>query len=165
MLILTQASEQDFSAIEQLACLIWEKHYIPIIGDEQVRYMLHKMYRFDAIKKQAEEGQVFYLIHWNRELVGFVSLSSGNQRDFMLHKFYLLQDKQGKGMGTRIFKKICDELYQPETIRLTVNRQNYKSINFYFKLGFVIEKTADFDIGAGYFMNDFVMLWQNKNYL
>jgi ribosomal protein S18 acetylase RimI-like enzyme len=50
----------------------------------------------------------------------------------------------------------------PKTIRLTVNRQNFKSINFYFKLGFKIEKVADFDIGNGYFMNDFVMLWKAR---
>ena len=51
-------------------------------------------------------------------------------------------------------------MHQPQTLRLTVNRQNYKSINFYFKNGFVIEKTADFDIGSGYFMNDFVMVYR-----
>jgi hypothetical protein len=38
---------------------------------------------------------------------------------------------------------------------------NYKAINFYFKNGFTIEKVADFDIGDGYFMNDFVMIWES----
>jgi ribosomal protein S18 acetylase RimI-like enzyme len=50
-------------------------------------------------------------------------------------------------------------LTSAQSIRLTVNRENYKAINFYFKLGFKIEKVADFDIGQGYVMNDFVMLW------
>ena len=50
--------------------------------------------------------------------------------------------------------------FKPQTIRLQVNRMNYKAINFYFKHGFVIEKVADFDIGDGYFMNDFVMIWR-----
>jgi hypothetical protein len=45
-------------------------------------------------------------------------------------------------------------------MRLTVNRQNYKSINFYFKIGFRIEKCADFPIGNGFVMNDFVMVWR-----
>jgi ribosomal protein S18 acetylase RimI-like enzyme len=43
-------------------------------------------------------------------------------------------------------------------LRLQVNRQNYKAINFYFRNGFIIESIADFDIGDGYFMNDFIML-------
>ena len=42
-----------------------------------------------------------------------------------------------------------------------VNRMNYKAVNFYFKSGFTIEKVADFDIGDGYFMNDFVMIWES----
>jgi len=43
-------------------------------------------------------------------------------------------------------------------IRLQVNRKNYKAINFYFKNGFTIESVGDFDIGGGYYMNDFVMI-------
>jgi len=43
-------------------------------------------------------------------------------------------------------------------LRLQVNRQNYKAVNFYFKMGFIIESVGDFDIGGGYFMNDFVMV-------
>ena len=52
------------------------------------------------------------------------------------------------------------KLLKPEELRLTVNRQNFKSINFYFKNGFKIEQVADFDIGNGYVMNDFVMVWR-----
>ena len=51
--------------------------------------------------------------------------------------------------------------YVPQEIRLQVNRQNFKAINFYFKAGFKIEKVADFDIGDGYFMNDFIMIWES----
>ena len=51
-------------------------------------------------------------------------------------------------------------MLDPLTVRLTVNRQNFKSVNFYFKNGFTIERVADFDIGNGYVMNDFVMMWK-----
>jgi hypothetical protein len=47
---------------------------------------------------------------------------------------------------------------ESKAMRLQVNRKNYKSINFYFKMGFVIEEVADFDIGDGYLMEDFVMV-------
>jgi RimJ/RimL family protein N-acetyltransferase len=162
MLVLKPASEKDFSTIEKLAKVIWNEHYIPIIGETQVNYMLDKMYSREAMQKQCQEGQRFYLIKNNERETGFISISTPDTKNLMLHKFYILQEKQNTGLGTQVFKKIIEELYQPQTIRLTVNRQNYKSINFYFKLGFKIEKVADFDIGNNYFMNDFVMLWQNK---
>ena len=61
-------------------------------------------------------------------------------------------------------KKNTEVVASIEKLRLTVNRQNFKSINFYFKNGFKIDHVEDFDIGNGYVMNDFVMLWENKKY-
>jgi RimJ/RimL family protein N-acetyltransferase len=159
---LKPASEKDFSIIEQLACDIWHKHYTPFIGEEQVNYMLKKMYVKEALAKQIVEGQIFYLVVNNSKETGFISISSNDNKNYFLHKFYIQQEKQNKGLGTNVFKQLFEGLHTPETIRLTVNRQNYKSINFYFKLGFKIEKVEDFDIGNGYFMNDFVMVYHAK---
>ena len=162
MLALKPATEKDFTTIEKLARTIWNKHYIPIVGEAQVNYMLDKMYAHQALQKQCEEGQQFYLVMNEEKECGFISISTADTKNLMLHKFYILQEKQNTGLGTLVFNKIVEELYAAQTIRLTVNRQNYKSINFYFKLGFKIEKVEDFDIGNNYYMNDFVMLWQNK---
>lgn len=162
MLVLKPATEKDFSTIEKLAHTIWHKHYITIIGKEQVNYMLGKMYSRQALQKQHKEGQLFYLIMNNEKENGFISIGSSYNKDLMLHKFYILTENQNKGLGTLVFKKLV-ELYTPKTIKLTVNRQNYKSINFYFKLGFKIESMADFDIGNNYFMNDFMLVWKNNN--
>ncbi|HXU28000.1 MAG TPA: GNAT family N-acetyltransferase [Bacteroidia bacterium] len=158
------ATENDFSTIEKLARIIWDKHYITIISQQQIDFMLNKMYSFEALKKQMEEGHKLYLVvNDNSEAIGFISVSTDNDRNFWLHKFYILQQKQHTGIGTLVFNKVFKELYEPKSIRLNVNRQNFKSINFYFKLGFKIEKVNDLEVGNGYFMNDFVMLWQNKN--
>ncbi len=165
MLSLKPATETDFLTIEQLAQTIWHKHYVPIVGIEQVNYMLAKLYNHKALQQQTIEGQQFYLVLNDEKETGFISISTKDNRDFFLHKFYILQEKQNTGLGTDVFKIIFGKLHNPETIRLTVNRQNYKSINFYFKLGFKIEKVADFDIGDGYFMNDFVMLFMANNSL
>ena len=53
---------------------------------------------------------------------------------------------------------ILDEIKQKgaKALELQVHRQN-KARNFYEKLGFVIIKEKDFDIGNGFFMNDYVM--------
>ncbi len=157
---LKKASNTDILLIQQLAQEIWNKHYVEIIGREQVDYMLQTIYAADAMQKQMKEGQQYYLIASGKEIAGFLSVSrEKEEKAYMLNKFYLLQSEQQKGLGTAVFKELIKELQQPEIIRLTVNRQNYKSINFYFKNGFKIEQVADFDIGNGYFMNDFVMGW------
>ena len=43
-----------------------------------------------------------------------------------------------------------------KALQLQVNRYN-KARNFYENLGFTVLYKADFDIGNGYFMNDYVM--------
>ncbi len=65
-------------------------------------------------------------------------------------------------MGSEVFRQLLALMSNLEAVRLQVNRQNMKAINFYFKMGFVIEQVADFDIGDGYFMNDFVMVYRPK---
>jgi hypothetical protein len=79
--------------------------------------------------------------------------------EWFLNKFYIDQTLSAKGMGSRAFHLLMDKL-QPSKVTLTVNRKNYKSINFYFKNDFMIHEVKDFDIGNGYFMEDFVMVWQ-----
>lgn len=162
MLSVQTATLQDLTTIGQLAKDIWQKHYVPIIGRQQVDYMLEKMYAPDALKKQVAEGQKFHLVLEETTPVGFISVSNPRSHDYFLHKFYLSPNEQNHGIGTKVFRQLFSEVYPAEKIHLTVNRQNYKSINFYFKLGFKIESVKDFDIGEGYYMNDFVMVWQKN---
>jgi RimJ/RimL family protein N-acetyltransferase len=121
--------------------------------------MLEKIYSKESLIEQIySKKHQFYLVLLNEMPVGFISISFENEADLWIHKFYISQDYQGNGIGKTVFCELLKIINEPKQIRLTVNRQNYKSINFYFKLGFKIEKVADFDIGNGYFMNDFVML-------
>jgi diamine N-acetyltransferase len=156
------ATVNEVSLIASLAERIWWEHYPAIITDEQIRYMLKKMYSAEVLSEQISESkQIFYLIKSAKEAMGFLSVTEIDSGNWMLNKFYLLKDERTRGVGTLAFQQLLPRLNIPKTIRLTVNRMNFKSINFYFKNGFMIEKVADFDIGNGFFMNDFVMIWKN----
>jgi diamine N-acetyltransferase len=72
---LIRAQISDIEIIHQLAEKIWWEHYPPIIGDEQVEYMLNRMYSFDELNKQISQGpQEFYLIQNNQSFSGFLSI-------------------------------------------------------------------------------------------
>ena len=160
MLSLNLLPKSDLHIVEQLAHEIWPIHYTPIIGEKQVKYMLHKMYSLPVLEKQFDEGHQFFIIKENDKNIGYVSTSSTDNKNFFLHKFYILQNQQGKKLGEQLFNQLYKGIYQAETVRLYVNRQNYKSVNFYFKMGFKIERLNELDIGEGYFMSDFIMLWK-----
>jgi GNAT superfamily N-acetyltransferase len=76
---------------------------------------------------------------------------------YYLHKYYIDVSKHRKGIGTAFFNYLLTQLDTSLPIRLQVNRKNFKAVNFYFKMGFFIESVGDFDIGGGFYMNDFVM--------
>lgn len=160
-IILKRADQNDIPIISQLADKVWHQHYPSIITMEQISYMLNMMYSSKSLTEQMEvKHHQFYLIHNGNSHIGFISVDKLNEQgSFMLHKFYLDQDLAGKGSGTLAFNELL-KVIQPTEIKLTVNRKNFRSINFYFKNGFKIDHVEDFDIGNGFVMEDFVMLWK-----
>jgi len=158
MIQLTIAEEKDLTTISKLAKIIWNDHYVSIIGQQQVDYMLDKMYNQESLVEQLNvKKHQFYLIKDNDEAIGFISVSSENTTDYFLHKFYIDQQKSNAGIGTKVLNLLIKTI-EPKSLTLTVNRQNFKSINFYFKNNFKIDRVADFDIGNDFVMNDFVMV-------
>jgi GNAT superfamily N-acetyltransferase len=154
---LRKASSADISQIASLAEKIWREHYTPIIGAAQVEYMLKKMYSAESLLEQQQEGQQFFLTELDGKVIGYISISTKGS-DLFLHKFYLDAAEQGKGLGKLFFAGLIANFPEMKTMRLQVNRMNFKTINFYFRLGFVIEEAKDFDIGGGFFMEDYVMI-------
>ncbi len=158
-ILLKAVSIDEIEKVAELAKIIWAKHYPAIIGQEQVDYMLQNMYNHQSLLEQIhEKGQQFYFIISNNQSIGFISVTDEKNNTWMLNKFYVLEEKAGKGTGTKVFEEI-KKIIQPKKITLTVNRKNYKSVNFYFKNGFKIDSLAVFDIGNGFVMDDFVMVW------
>ncbi|MCS7036684.1 MAG: GNAT family N-acetyltransferase [Saprospiraceae bacterium] len=162
---LAPATPDDIPALQALAHRIWWAHYPAIIGEVQTAYMLERMYSAGALHRQmTEEGAQFWWIKASSDApIGFISISQQAAGQYFIHKFYIEAAQQGQGLGTETFYQLLDIYPDACEIRLTVNRQNFKSINFYFKIGFRIERCADFDIGDGFFMNDFVMCWKRPS--
>jgi len=142
--------------VAKLAYKIWNEHYPSVIGQEQVNYMLNKFYAIDALKKQIDEGQKFYLIIEKEQNIGFFSISEKEINTIFIHKFYVDCSDRNKGIGARVMTQLFTQ-YPKANFTLNVNRQNFKPINFYFKMGFKIMNIIDIEIGDGYAMNDFIM--------
>lgn len=162
---LEQATPGHIPLIRDLAQRIWRVHYPPIIGKEQVEYMLDRNYSLEALQRQIEaEGQIFWLVMEHGTVAGFIAVSDKGEGRYFIHKFYLDNEKRGRGIGKRVFDVLLAHYPACREFRLTVNRQNYKSINFYFRIGFSIEHCIDIPIGEGYVMNDFQMVFKANSH-
>jgi N-acetylglutamate synthase-like GNAT family acetyltransferase len=159
MLSITKATTTDIPLIRQLTFAIWPQTYSSIVSKEQIDFMLEKMYNPTTLQKQIEEeGCTFIIVYDDKEPVAFASFNETEPKLWKLNKIYILPSQQGKGTGKFIVNYIVTEIKakHAKSLQLQVNRQN-KAKEFYEKLGFKIIQTADFAIGNGYFMNDYVM--------
>ena len=149
---------RDIPLIRELTFAIWPQTYSSIISKEQIDYMLDMIYNPASLQKQMEEGCNFILVHDNNEAVAFASYNETEPQIWKLNKIYILGTQQGKGLGKFIINHITDEIKKQnaKALQLQVNRHN-KAKQFYERLGFTVINTADFDIGNGFFMNDYVM--------
>jgi Acetyltransferase (GNAT) family. len=159
-LVFKRATAADAHTIIALAYEIWHQHYPNIISKEQIDYMLRTRYSTQKVNDGMKDGVQYFLAITNEQPIGFAAIEK-QERCWFLHQFYLLPAQQRQGKGTCFLHFLLNEINH-ETIRLQVNRKNVNAINFYFKNGFIIERAADFDIGNGYFMNDFVMIRQER---
>jgi GNAT superfamily N-acetyltransferase len=153
-----KATIDDIPLIRELCFKVWPQTYASILSQEQIDYMLERSYSSNSLKKQMSSGSQFIFVFADDEPVGFAAYFEKSPSIFKLDKIYVLHSKQGKGTGKFLVDHIIHEIKQKgaSALQLQVNRHN-QAKTFYEKLGFVVIDTKDFDIGNGFFMNDYVM--------
>ncbi len=154
------ASIKDIPLIRELTMKVWPHTYTPILGPEQVEYMIDLFYNPSALRQQINEaGQKFIIGFDGERAIAFASYSDAGGSIFKLHKLYVLPGQQGKGAGSMMLGHIVADVKtrRAKELHLNVNRYNYAAIAFYGKSSFTLLHDEDIDIGAGYFMNDHVL--------
>lgn len=150
--------ENQRETVELLAREIWTEHYIPIIGREQVDYMLGKFQSKQAISGQIKTGMRYFLMLEEDECIGYLGVQArGNE--LFLGKIYVKRSRRGKGYGKQAIRFV-EALARESGFRkivLTVNRNNTGSIAAYEKTGFRKTGALMQDIGNGFVMDDYTM--------
>lgn len=161
MLTTKRATTLDCSLIHSMANVVFRETYREILSPEQMDYMMEWMYSPKSLDKQITiEGQVYFIGYWEGEPCGYISIEQQEEDVFHLQKIYVMPGFQGKGIGKDLFllaiSHIKSEHPTPCLMELNVNRNN-KAIQFYERMGMKRLREGDFDIGNGYYMNDYIM--------
>lgn len=163
MVNIRTAGPTNIATIQQLAAITWAEAYKEILSPAQMQYMLDKFYSSPSLLAQMTEEQHRFIVAYEEtEAVAFASYSPKSSTEptvFRLHKIYIHPNQQGKGTGKALLQYIYNDILPQgaTALELNVNRHN-PAQHFYAKMGFVITKEEDIDIGNGYWMNDYVML-------
>lgn len=153
-----KATIADIPNIQKISAITWPPTYSHIISKEQIDFMLHLMYSNESLLHQFNTAHQFFIAESQQEPIGFASVSLQERTIFKLNKLYVLPTTQKTGAGKLLLQKVVEfaKTNGGTKLQLQVNRAN-NAKDFYLKKGFSILYEKDFEIGNGFFMNDYVM--------
>jgi ribosomal protein S18 acetylase RimI-like enzyme len=154
-------SAADIDTVTELACVIWNEHYTPLIGKQQVDYMLARFQNGPAVREQIAAGYRYYLVAHRGRSVGYFALVPWPEASSaQLSKIYVSKEQRGRGLGRAIVAFAVRDCLRMGIgkLWLTVNRHNTGSISFYERLGFVKVESIVQEIGQGFVMDDYRMV-------
>ena len=151
-------SEKELFVIEEMAGIIWHEHYTPIIGHQQVIYMLDKFQSVNTMMAQIDMGYHYFTINMDNKPLGYMSFNR-RDKELFLSKIYVLKESRGKGIGKQAMNFVLNTAkgWDCEKVSLTVNKHNHDSIKAYEKIGFINKDELVQDIGGGFVMDDYLM--------
>lgn len=157
MLQYKKATYSDIPLLQELAHEIWRKCYACLLSPEQISYMLDLMYSFETIEKELKEGIIWEIVELNDKAIGFIAVTIADKRA-KLNKLYLKEVAQGKGFGQACLKHVFEisRSHKVGDLYLHVNKSNVTAVKAYEKAGFERIDSNIFDIGNGYFMDDYI---------
>jgi GNAT superfamily N-acetyltransferase len=171
---ITPAGLTDRAFIRSVSERTWPSTYGHIISQAQIDFMLDWMYSNESLEKQMNTGCEFYIAsikndNGDWDAVGFCSVSPEDEENnstekveglssHKLNKLYVLPAAQGTGAGKALLNKSIEvaKAAGSESLFLQVNKLN-NAFTFYLKHGFIKEAEFKFDIGNGFYMDDYVM--------
>ena len=159
-LTVRQADASDIPVLRELADKTWRESYAAMLTPEQIDYMLVRMYARETIAHELAEGVIWELALLADEAIGFHSCTHvPGERRLKLNKLYLLPERQGNGLGQVLLVRVHELAASlgVEEVWLQVNKRNPRAIAAYERAGYRIARSAVFDIGGGFVMDDFVM--------
>jgi GNAT superfamily N-acetyltransferase len=151
----------EIKSVVVLAREIWNEHFVPIVGQEQIDYMLSKYQSAAAITQQIASGYEYFLVVNNHENVGYFAIvTRPSGEGTQLSKIYVREDQRGHGLGGAIMEFVVERSVEigSRELWLTVNRHNAGPIVFYESMGFTKSDSLVQDIGNGFVMDDFRMV-------
>lgn len=154
------ATKEQANIVSMLAREIWNEHFVDIIGQDQVDYMLGKFQNPEVIQSQITSGYEYYLAFTRGKPMGYLCLIPHEPiGKMMVSKIYVKNKTRGAGLGSELleFAKQRSIELSLGAVWLTVNRGNHQAIEWYKKKGFTITGQVKTDIGNGFYMDDYVM--------
>ncbi|AZP03872.1 GNAT family N-acetyltransferase [Jeotgalibaca ciconiae] len=144
--------------LAELAHTIWHEYYLPLLGQEQVSYMLKTFQSTEKIIADIAENKVeYFIIEADEKEIGYAGIE-WQEDSLFISKLYLLKEARGKGYAYQLIQTFIQKAKErsKKTMTLTVNKDNKDSIRFYEKVGFKRIDSVVSPIGNNFVMDDYI---------
>jgi len=162
-IVIRPLAAADVVAIGELAREIWHAHYPGIVTVAQIEYMLAERYSPDVMLGELRRDDVWWDVLSEAGVPrAFSSLHLGeNPVEVKLDKLYVHQACQRRGFGALLIEHnaIRARALGRARMILAVNKRNVNAIAAYEKAGFSIEQAVVKEIGEGFVMDDYIMVY------
>src|SRR5437016_13669076 len=102
-------STERIAEVARLAREIWQQHYTPIIGQQQVNYMLDRFQSAEAIAAQLRDGYEYYLATHDDQNAGYAAVvPNPSDATLLLSKLYVRNSARGFGRGKHMLHFVVD---------------------------------------------------------
>ena len=124
--------------------------------------MFEMMYSIESLTAQmCDKHHHFIIVSQDDVPCAYISIEPLGNHRYNFQKIYARREVHGNGVGRYLIERGLEyiraqEQNNPATVELFVNRRN-PAVDFYRHMGFSIISTRDFDIGNGFYMNDYIM--------
>jgi ribosomal protein S18 acetylase RimI-like enzyme len=160
MIEIKRALPNELNIVQDIAQKTWPVTYGGILSDQALQYMLEQFYGLESLNQNLRDGHLFFIAWDSEKPVGFAScvFNVPQKGTTKIPKIYVLPETQGSGIGRKLIDHISAEAQQHGSRQLTLNvNRNNNARYFYEKLGFLVERSEDVDIGNGFVQEDYVM--------
>lgn len=151
--------KEHIKELAELASGIWHEYWPCLLAAEQIDYMVEKFQSENAIIEQIKnENYTYFFILKDGIKCGYFGIS--RKEDYLfLSKLYLKKEYRHQGIGRLAFEKVIEiaKDFGYSSIKLTVNKNNKKTIDAYLKYRLAIIDKDVTDIGNGFVMDDYIM--------
>ena len=115
MIQVQKAKIEDILCIHDMAEIVFRHTYCDILSPEQIEYMMDWMYSPESLKRQMDEGHVYYIAYRDGAPCGYVSVQPDGLTDdglplFHLQKIYVLPSEQGTGLGRVLLETVLEHV-------------------------------------------------------
>lgn len=153
-----RADIADSALLAALAYEIWTEHYTPLIGADQVEYMLAQFQSEAAIRRDIGQGYVYDIAFVDSSACGYSATRNDGDSHF-LSKLYVRKNCRGRGIARILVDRAVQRAREDgaKALRLTCNKHNSGSLAAYARMGFNVVDECVTPIGSGYCMDDYIL--------